>query len=98
MSIHALQDVDAEDDFQDLGQPIGDENDDETNNSVGDAGFAGLGFFRVGGGGEHGEAAGNKHAKEDETGDGEEVGQKGVGNICWGGKFIMKRIDKREGR
>ena len=63
-----LNDVDVEEDFEDLGDPVGAEDDEKTNDAPGDAGFAlGLGFG-IGGVGEHGKAALEDHKEEEEAG------------------------------
>lgn len=72
------EDVDFEDNLEDLGDPVGEEDDKEAGEGAGDHFFAFfLGFF-VGGACEHGESTHDEHAKEDEAGDGHKSGEKGV--------------------
>lgn len=85
LSDRELKNTNTKDDFKNLSEPIGGENDDKANNSCSDALFARFGFFGVGSSGEHGETTGNEHGKEDEAGYGKEVGEEGVddgANIC----------------
>lgn len=60
--------------MEDLGDPVGEEDDDKAGDGTGDHFFTFfLGFF-VGGTSEHGKATHNKHAKENKAGKGED---------CW---------------
>ena len=56
-----------------MGDPVGGENDKETQDSGGKTGFAGFGGFGVTPGGKHLKAAHNQHAKEDEAGEDKDV-------------------------
>ena len=67
MSCVELDDVEAEDDFEDLDDPVAWKQDDEANDCPGDSLFAfGLTFW-VGGVGEHGEATTDEHNKEEDS-------------------------------
>lgn len=67
--------IDAKNDFNDLGEPVGGEDNKETQDSSSEAGLTGVGRFGITGGGEHLETTPDEHAEENETGDDHDVGQ-----------------------
>ncbi len=72
--------VDFEDDLKDLGEPVGDKDNDKTGQGRGDHFFTLFLRLFVGGSGQHGKTTEDEHAKKDEAGEGENVGEEGVGN------------------
>jgi hypothetical protein len=72
------EDIHLEDDLEDLGDPVGEEDDEKASEGAGDHFFAFfLGLF-VGGTREHGESSEYQHAKEDEARNSHDGGEKTV--------------------
>lgn len=66
--------------LEDLGDPVGEENDKKANNSAGDLFFAFFLRLFISCPCEHGKSSHDKHAKENEAGEGEYIGQKAAEN------------------
>ena len=73
--------------LKELNDPVGNEDDDKTNETGSKLRGSFFSFFRITGRGEHGKAGTDDNEKQDKAGNNKDVGKKGRDKTTNGGKF-----------